>query len=150
MNFLIFLEFFWIFLNLFRLLKKSLYRALMWQLMWRRNDVSLCDGVYMHYVVHVCVCMCMCVHVYARKYVQSVISGLSIHKGFLLTHYIHFMMDIMWLISQSHFYVSFLCSLKWNLFINLFIAIHVWCLQWSLWAYAVTKWIMMRWQYSDH
>ena len=57
--------------------------------------MSLCDGVYMHYVVHVCVCMCMCVHVYARKYAQSVIIGLSIHKGFFLTHYIHFMMNIM-------------------------------------------------------
>ena len=27
------------------------------------------------------------------------------------------MMDIIWLISQSHFYVSCLCSLKLNLFI---------------------------------
>ena len=51
-----------------------------------------------------------------------------------------YLMDIMWPISQSHFHVSCLCSLKWNLFI----AILVWCLQWSPWACAMTKWIMMR------
>ena len=62
------------------------------------------------------------------------------HREILVWKSAKFLMDIMWPISQSHFHVSCLCSLKWNLFI----VILVWCLQWSPWACAMTKWIMMR------
>ena len=102
MNFLILRNFSKSFLNFSKFIlylfgfKKKHYRALMWQLTQRQSDVSPCGDVYTCHVVHVCVYGCACVRMSTRVCAclgvcaQSVITGLSIHRGLLLTHYMHF------------------------------------------------------------